>query len=55
MNANGTTKPKRITAAERKRQLATERMTAFLEWSRQQQERDIAQGIIAPIQDEKKD
>jgi hypothetical protein len=53
MNANGTTKPKRITAAERKR-LATERMTAFLEWSRQQQERDIAQGIIAPIQDEKK-
>jgi hypothetical protein len=47
MNAT-TTKPKRITATERKR-LATERYDALMEWGRLQQERDIARGVLAPL------
>lgn len=50
MNATkGTTK--RITAAERKR-IATERTIAFLEWSRLQQIKDVARGIIPALSEE---
>lgn len=44
----GTTKRKRITAAERER-IATEHTIALMEWSIQRQRRDIELGIIPPI------
>jgi hypothetical protein len=50
MNATkGTTK--RITAAERKH-IATERTIAQMEWSRLQQIKDVARGIIPALSEE---